>query len=93
MGVQLLMETLAVVVVAEAEAEAENHGADVVGIVVGEAGEGVEITEGEVGEDVESNIGLYNPESKSSRLETICASLSDCFVLLQTVAYAQSHTQ
>src|SRR5258706_11781220 len=59
MGVLLLTETLVV------EAEAENQGV-VVGSVGGEAGEGVVITEGEVGEDVESNISLYNPESKSS---------------------------
>jgi len=44
----------------------ENRGVDVAGSVVGEAGEGVEITEGEVDEDVESSISLYNFEVVSS---------------------------
>ena len=58
MEVLLLTETLVVVVEVEveAEAEAENQEVDVVGSVVGEAGDEVGITEGEVVEDVETNI-------------------------------------
>lgn len=55
LGLRQVMGVLVVVVV---EAEAENQGVDVVGSVVGEAGEGVGITEGEVGEDVESDINI-----------------------------------
>ena len=62
MEVLLPMEALGGVV--------ENRGVDVAGSVVGEAEEGVEITEGEVDEvdeDVESSTSLYNFEMASSR--------------------------
>ena len=56
------MEVLYLTEIPVVVVEAGNPEADVVGNVVGEAEEGVGITEGEEGEDVESNIRLYNFE-------------------------------